>query len=87
MRKQLHKKRDSRAHHLRVLAVSVLLLVLGVFFLVTTFGSRQFGPFHKIMMEIVGPVQKTVTRTGWALGSIMHEYIYSINNFFKHNDE
>ena len=40
MRKQLHKKRDSRAHHLRVLAVSVLLLVLGVFFLVTTFGSR-----------------------------------------------
>ena len=87
MRKQLHKKHNSRAHHLRVLAVSVLLLVLGVFFLVTTFGSRQFGPFHKIMMEIVGPVQKTVTRTGSALGSIKHDYIDSIQNFFKLNEE
>ena len=87
MHKQLHKKHDNRAHHLRVLAVSVLLLVLGVFFLVTTFGSRQFGPFHKIMMEIVGPVQKTVTRTGSALDSIKHDYIDSIQNFFKLNEE
>ena len=87
MRKQLRKKRNSKTQYLRVLAFAVLSLVLGVFFLVTTFGSQQFGSMHKIMMELVGPVQRTVTGTGSMLSSIKSDYIDSIQNFFKLNEE
>lgn len=87
MRKQLRKKRDGRAQFLRTLAMAVLLVIPGVFFLVTTFGSQRFGTLHKIMMEVVGPVQKTVTSTGSLLSSIKSDYIDSIQNFFKLNEE
>lgn len=87
MRKQLRKKRDGKAQYLRTLAMAVLLLIPGVFFLVTTFGSQRFGTLHKIMMEVVGPVQKTVTSTGSLLSSIKSDYIDSIQNFFKLNEE
>ncbi len=87
MRKQLRKKRNSKSQYLQVLAFAVGLLILGVFFLVSTFGSQQFGSMHKIMMEIVGPVQRTVTGTGSMLSSIKSDYIDSIQNFFKLNEE
>lgn len=87
MRQQLRKKRNSKTQYLRVLVVAVVLLILGVLFLVSTFGSRQFGPMHKIAMEFVGPVQKTVTATGSLLSSFKSDYIDSIQNFFKLNEE
>ena len=87
MRKQLRNKRNNKSQLLRVVLVVVLLLGIGVFFLVTTFGSQQFGSTHKIMMEAVGPLQKTVTSAGAILRSIKHDYIDSIQNFFKLNEE
>ncbi len=87
MRKQLRKKRDGKAQYLRILGGAVFLLVLGVMFLVTTFGAQRFGGTHKFMMEMVGPVQKTVTSTGSLLSSIKSDYIDSIQNFFKLNEE
>ena len=74
-------------HYLRVLAGAALLLVLGVTFLVTTFGSRQFGALHKIVMEMVGPVQKTMTGTSRAVASFKSDYLDSFQNFFKLNEE
>ncbi len=87
MRKQLRKKRSNRAQYLRAVGVAALLLILGVFFLVTTFGSQQFGSLHKIMMEVVGPVQRTATSTIASLGAIKRDYIDSIQNFFALNEE
>ena len=87
MRKRLRKKRESRLRSLRVLAGAALLLVLAVVFLVTTFGSRQFGAPHKIVMELVGPVQKTMTGAGRAIGSFKSDYLDGFQNFFKLNEE
>lgn len=87
MRKQLRKKRSNRAQYLRAVGVAALLLILGVFFLVTTFGSQQFGSLHKIMMEVVGPVQQTITSAGASLGAVKRDYIDSIQNFFALNEE
>ena len=87
MRKQLRKKRKSPFQYLRVLGVGLFLLVLGVLFLVTTFGSQQFGGLHQVMMEVAGPVQKTVSGAGSSLGSFKSDYIDGLQNIFKLNEE
>ena len=79
MSKQV-KDRKSRlgAVRFRSLLLAVLLLLLGLILLASTFGGR-FGLSHQLTLEIMGPLQSGAAKVGSAVNNFWDDYLKLLN--------
>lgn len=79
MSKQV-KDRKSRLGTVRFrsLLLAVLLLLLGLILLASTFGGR-FGLSHQLTLEIMGPLQSGAAKVGSAVNNFWDDYLKLLN--------
>ena len=79
MSKQV-KDRKSRLGTVRFrsLLLAVLLLLLGLILLASTFGGR-FGLSHQLTLEIIGPLQSGAAKVGSAVNNFWDDYLKLLN--------
>lgn len=87
MRKKSIRKRSSSFRLFRIVVLAGLLLTLTLIFLVSTLGSQKFGPLHKLMLEAVGPVQRTVSSGGSYLKGFKSEYLDILQDVLRIREE
>lgn len=87
MRKKTTRKRNSRLSFIRVAFLAGTLLTLSLIFLVSTLGSQKFGSLHRLVMEIVGPVQKLAAAGGASIASFKSEYLDILQDVLKVREE
>ena len=87
MRKKTIRKRSSSFRLFRIVVLAGLLLTLTLIFLVSTLGSQKFGPLHKLMLEAVGPVQRTVSSGGSYLKGFKSEYLDILQDVLRIREE
>jgi len=74
------KDRKSRLGTVRFrsLLLAVLLLLLGLILLASTFGGR-FGLSHQLTLEIMGPLQSGAAKVGSAVNNFWDDYLKLLN--------
>lgn len=88
MRKKIPRKRSNgRLRPFRVILLAGLLLTLALIFLVSTLGSRQFGPLHKLVLEAVGPLQKIVSTAVSYVETFKSEYLDILQDSIRLREE
>jgi len=87
MRKKPTRKRSDRYRLFRIVILAGLLMALAFIFLVSTLGSHNFGPLHKLVLEVVGPLQKTVTRGSSYVETFKSEYIDILQDSLRLREE
>ena len=87
MRKKPTRKRSERSRLFRFVVLAGLLMTLALIFLVSTLGSQSFGPLHKLVLEVVGPVQKVVTLSTTHLETFKSEYIDILQDSLRLREE
>ncbi len=75
MRQRSRKKRSSRLKVFRLVLLIGLLFTMVLIFLVSTIGSKKFGPFHKLALESIGPVQRVFSETSRYVYKIKTDYL------------
>ncbi|MBV5318582.1 MAG: rod shape-determining protein MreC [Desulfobulbaceae bacterium] len=87
MRNKITRKRSSRVGLFRVVILAGLLLTLAFIFLVSTLGSQKFGSFHKLVLEVVAPLQKVVTSGSSYVSTFKSEYLDILQDTLKLREE
>ena len=87
MRNKITRKRSSRVGLFRIVILAGLLLTLAFIFLVSTLGSQKFGSFHKLVLEVVAPLQKVVTSGSSYVSTFKSEYLDILQDTLKLREE
>lgn len=87
MRKKNTRKRSSRLGLFRIVILAGFLLTLAFIFLVSTFGSQKFGSLHKLVLEFVGPVQRTIAAGSSYIGGFKSEYLDILQDSLRLREE
>ncbi len=87
MRKKNTRKRSSRLGLFRVVILAGILLTLAFIFLVSTFGSQKFGSLHKLVLEVVGPVQRVAAAGSSYIGGFKSEYLDILQDSLRLREE
>ena len=87
MRKKSARKRNDRYRLFRIFILPGLLMTLALIFLVATLGRQNFGPLHKLMLEVVGPLQKAVTMGSSYVETFKSEYIDILQDSLRLREE
>jgi rod shape-determining protein MreC len=62
-------------------------LTLALIFLVSTMGRQQFGSLHKLVLEMIGPLQKTVAISSSAIDRFKAEYVDILQDSLRLREE
>ncbi|WP_448873907.1 rod shape-determining protein MreC [Desulfobulbus propionicus] len=87
MNKKITRKRTSRYRLFRVIVLAGVLLTLALIFLVSTMGRQQFGSLHKLVLEMIGPLQKTVAISSSAIDRFKAEYVDILQDSLRLREE
>jgi rod shape-determining protein MreC len=87
MNKKITRKRTSRYRLFRVIVLAGVLLTLALIFLVSTMGRQQFGSLHKLVLEMIGPLQKTVAIRSSAIDRLKAEYVDILQDSLRLREE
>lgn len=87
MRKKSLTKRSSRFRLFRLVVLAGLLLTITLIFLVSTLGTQRFGSLHKLVLEAIGPMQKTVAAGSGYVRGFKSEYLDILQDVLKIREE
>jgi rod shape-determining protein MreC len=87
MRKKNIRKRSSRFRLFRVVILAGFLLTLVFIFLVSSLGTQKFGPLHKLVLEAVGPLEKTVAAGSSYIEGFKSEYLDILQDTLRLREE
>ena len=87
MRKKSLTKRSSRFRLFRLVVLAGLLLTITLIFLVSTLGTQRFGSLHKLVLEAIGPLQKTVAAGSSYVSGFKSEYLDILQDVLKIREE
>lgn len=87
MRKKSLTKRSSRFRLFRLVVLAGLLLTITLIFLVSTLGTQRFGSLHKLVLEAIGPMQKTVAAGSSYVRGFKSEYLDILQDVLKIREE
>ncbi|QQG65626.1 rod shape-determining protein MreC [Desulfobulbus oligotrophicus] len=87
MRKKSNRKRSDRYRLFRIIIFVGLLTTLAFIFLFSTLSSQTFGPLHKLVLEMVGPVQKIVTVSSNHVETFKREYVDILQDSLRLSEE
>ena len=69
------RKRGKRSKQMRFLLLLGFLLTAILFLIISMAGRKEFTVFHKFGLEIIGPVQTTISKVSHYAGSIKTRYV------------
>ena len=87
MRKRSLTKRNSRFRLIRLVVLAGLLLTITLIFLVSTLGTQRFGSLHKLVMEAIGPMQRTVAAGSGYIKGFKSEYFDILQDVLRIREE
>ena len=87
MRKKITRKRSSRFRLFRIVFLAGFLLTLTLIFLVSTLGTQKFGAMHNLVLEAVGPLQKTIAFTSSSVRNLADEYLNVFQDSLRLREE
>ncbi len=68
------RKKSTRPNHFRLFLLFGVLLVSLLILFVSTVGEKQFGPTHKVILELIAPLQSVTSNTSRYIRNRWQDY-------------